>query len=312
MKKLICTAVATLSILPLFALEENELVWDIPQGPSVQEYNSALQDAIAAEDWWSVVDYAEIISYNFPTTPFGPEAAFVMGEAYFKLGELEYSNDAFTAYLNHAISPKHFEEAIHYKFQIAEQFANGAKKHMFASIKMPSWVPAREDALKIYDEVIAALPHSEVTAQSLLSKSKIQVYFEDYKPSIETLDLLIRRFPKNDLAAEAYLEKNRIYLLQCQTNNLDPDLLDLADVNLRKFRLAFPREQRLAEADKIYADMQEIFADNLYETGRFFERTKKVPASIIYYTKVIAKYPDTQAANTAREKLESLQAAGKF
>lgn len=310
MKKIF--AFLVLSFSTLSALEENELVWDAPQGPSVQEYNSALQDAIASQDWWKVVDYAQLISYNFPSTPFAQDAAFIIGEAYYKLGQLEYSNEAFTAYLNQVSSPRHFEEAIHYKFMIAEQFASGSKKRLFGSHKMPAWLPAREDALKIYDEVIAALPHSEICAKALLSKSRIQVYFEDFKPSIETLDLLIRRFPKGDLAAEAYLEKSKVYSLQCQGQNLDPDILDLTEVNLRKFKLSFPREPRIAEAEKIYADMQEAFAANLFETGRFFERTKKIPASIIYYTKVIAKYPNTQAAQTAKEKLETFQAAGKL
>ena len=284
MKKYLYLFVAFLT--PLLALEEQDLTWD-DTGPSVQEYNSALQQAIVAGDWWSVIDYADIISYNFPTTPFAQEASYIMGEAYYKLNQLEYANEAFTAYLNHISSPKHFEEAIEYKFNIAEQFANGSKKRLFGSPKMPAWVPAKEDSIRIYDEVIAALPHSEFAVKSLLSKARIQAYFEDYKPSIETLDLLIRRFPKHDLAAEAYLEKNKVFLTQCQAQNLDPDLLDHTELNLRKFHLAFPREPRLAEAEKILVEMQEIFAQNLFETGYFFEKTKKIPASIIYYNKVI-------------------------
>jgi outer membrane protein assembly factor BamD (BamD/ComL family) len=304
MKKFVFAIIACVSTLT--ALEEEELVWE-NTGPSVQEYNSALQQALAAGEWWSVIDYANIISYNFPTTPFAQEASYLMGEAYFKLNQLELSNECFTAYLNHISSPKHFEQAIEYKFNIAEQFANGAKKRLFGSIKMPAWVPAKEDAIQIYDEVIAALPHSDMAVKSLLSKARVQCYFEDFKPSIETLDILIRRFPKHDLAAEAYLEKGKVYLLQCQAQNLDPDILDLAQVNLRKFRLSFPREPRLAESEKLLADMQEIFASNLFETGNFFERTKKIPASIIYYNKVVANYPKTEAAAASREKLEILQ-----
>ena len=312
MRNTVIALLLSVSALPgLTALEESELTWE-NFGPSVQEYNSALQDAIAAQDWWAVVDYASIISYNFPTTPFAQETSFTLGEAYFKLGQFELSNDAFTAYLNHTASPKHFEEAIQYKFTIAELFANGTKKRLFGSPKFPSWVPAKEDAVAIYDEVIAALPHTDMAGKALLGKARIQAYLEDYKPGIETLDLLIRRFPKTELAAEAYLEKNKTLLLQCKAQDLDPDVLDLADLNVRKFRLAFPRESRLAEAETILAQMQEIFANHLLDTGRFFEKTKKIPASILYYTKVLAKYPQTEAAQTARQKLETLQAAGKF
>jgi len=308
MKKVLFALLALTA--PIFALEEEDLVWE-NTGPSVQEYNSALQQAVAAGNWWAVIDYADIISYNFPTSPFAKEASYIMGEAYYRVGQLEYANDCFTAYLNHVTAPKHFEDAIEYKFNIAEQFANGAKKRLFGSIKMPAWVPAKEDSIEIYDEVIAALPHSEIAAKSLLSKARIQAYYEDYKPANETLDLLIRRFPRHDLAAEAYLEKNKVYLVQCEAQNLDPDLLDLTEVNLRKFKLAFPREPRLADAEKIFFDMQEIFAQNLFETGSFFERTKKTPASEIYYRKVIAKYPNTEAAEASRAKLESLNSSHK-
>lgn len=308
MKKFVFAAIACVSTL--LALEEHDLIWD--DGPSVQEYNTALQQALAAGEWWSVIDYASIISYNFPTTPFAQEASYLMGEAYYKLNQLEYSNDCFTAYLNHVSSPKHFEQAIEYKFNIAEQFAHGAKKRLFGSAKMPAWMPAKEDSIQIYDEVIAALPHSDMAVQSLLSKARVQWYFEDFKPSIETLDLLIRRFPKHDLAAEAYLEKGKVYLLQCEAQNLDPDILDLAEVNLRKFRLSFPREPRLAESEKLLSDMQGIFAQNLFETGNFFERTKKIPASIIYYNKVVASYPKTEAAAASREKLEILQPSSQL
>lgn len=301
MRKLLLFAAACAG--SLFALEEEELTWE-NKGPSVQEFNHYLQEALANQDWWAVVDYTEIISYHFPTSPFARDCSFLMGEAFFKLNQLELANECFSAYLNHAASPKHFEEAIHYKFAIAEQFRNGVKKPLFGSHKMPKIVPAQEDAIAIYDEVIATLPHSDIAAQSLMGKAKIQAEFEDFKPSLETLDMLIRRFPKSELAAEAYLEKMRVYLGQCQGQNLDPDSLDLAEANLRKFRLAFPREFRVADAEKVLTEMEEVFANHLLEIGRFFEKTKKIPASKIYYNKVVAKYPTTEAAAKARDKLK--------
>jgi outer membrane protein assembly factor BamD (BamD/ComL family) len=297
-----------LAIAPLLAqvpAKEN-LVWE-NKGPSVQEYNSALQQAVGLHSWWAVVDYASLINEQFPTSPFAQEAPYLMGEAYYKLDQLEFANECLTEYLSRVTSPKHFEEAIEYKFSIAEQFAHGAKKRLFGSTKMPAWVPAQEDAIPIYDEVIAAVPHSELGIKALLGKARVQAECEDYKPAVETLDLLIRRFPRHELAAEAFLEKEKVYLAQCRALDLDPDILDMAEVSLRKFRLAFPREPRLEEATKLYADMQEIFAQNLLETGRFFEKTKKLEAALIYYNKVVRKYPNTEAAVLSREKLDTFQ-----
>lgn len=296
-------------VLSLSALEEKELIWDT-EGPSVLEFNGYLQEAIRDGDWWAAIDYAEMISYHFPQSPFAQETAFLIGEAYYKLGQIELANERFTTYLNHSASPKHFEEVIHYKFQIAESYRKGVKKPLFGSHKLPKIVSGEEDALQIYDEVITGLPHDDIAAKALLGKAEIQLRLEDYKPSLETLDLLIRRFPKHDLAAQGFLEKSRAYLMQCREKSLDPALLDLADVNLRKFRLAFPRGERISDAEKDYGEMLEIFAEHLMETGRFFQKTKKTPASIIYYSKVLSKYPETKAAVEAKERLESLQDSG--
>jgi outer membrane assembly lipoprotein YfiO len=164
---------------------------------------------------------------------------------------------------------------------------------------------AKEDAIEIYEEVISTVPHTEMAAKSLLAKADIQTELEDYKLAVETLSQLIRRFPKDEAAAEAYLQINKVYFAQCNNTSLDLDLLDLASVNLRKFRLAFPREPRLEEAAKVFAQTEELFAENLYETGLFFERTKKPSASVIYYNKVVSKYPSTKAAMSAKEKLDA-------
>ncbi|MBI5273247.1 MAG: outer membrane protein assembly factor BamD [Chlamydiia bacterium] len=310
MSKILFYPFFILFALTALCFEGQEFIPVRREGGAALDYHSYLQESLRDRDWWSAIDYAGMISRYFPDSPFAQEADFLAGDAYYKLGQLDLANESFSAYLGHSASPKHFEEAILYKFNIAEQFRSGVKKHLFGSHKLPKILSADEDAIQIYDEVVTAFPHDEVAAKALLGKAELQAKAEDYKSSLETLDLLIRRFPKHDLAVRAFLEKSRVYHAECKEQSLDPALLDLADLNLRKFRLAFPREDRLAEAEKGLRGMQEIFAEHLMETGRFFEKTHKIPASIIYYSKVLSQYPETEAASIAKTKLESLQASG--
>jgi len=304
MKKIFALCLA--ATLSLSALEEEDLSWD-EDSPSAIEYNNYLQEALADNDWWSAIDYANIIAYNFPSSPFAEELSYLVGYSYCQLGQYELANKSLSAYLNHSVNHSHFEDAIQMKFEMAEAFFHGKKKRLFGSHKMPAWLSAKEDAIEIYDEVIATVPHSDMAAISLLAKAKIQAEFEDYKPAVETLSTLIRRFPKTETAAEAYLEIARVYYQQSKKASLDLDILELAEVNLRKFKAAFPRESRIEEAAKILDETDELFANNLYETGRFFERTKKKAASMIYYNRVLAKYPDTKAAKAAKDRLDVLQ-----
>ncbi len=304
MKKYIFSSL--LCVMPLLSLEMEDLSWE-DTGPSAQEFHALLQNAIDEKNWWAVIDYADILSYHFPSSPFSQDTALLIGEAYLSLDQPSLANQYLTVYLNQTNSPKHFEKAIEYKFHIAERFRQGEKKPLFNSHKGPKLLSTQDDALAIYDEVLATLPHSEFAARALLGKAKIQAEQEDYKPSLETLDLLIRRFPKHDLAAAAYLEKIVVYHMQCLGKSVDPALLDLADVTLRKFRTVFPRETRIKEAEEYLSKMQEIFAAHLLETSLFLKKTKKNPAAMIYFNKVISKFPNTTAAITAQKNLDEVQ-----
>lgn len=313
MKTFVCVFLASVSLASAsIQAERNELEVSVeevlPQdeGPSVQEFYGYMQEALEDKDWWAVIDFAEIVLYNFSDSPFVQEIPFHIGKAYYELKQHELANNSLTEYLKKSLSPKHFEDAIEMKFSIAEFYREGGKKRLFGSHKLPAILSAEEDAIQIYDEVITTLPHDELAAKALLGKAELQATLDDFKPSVETLQTLIRRFPKHELAAESFLRINKVYLQQCKVDHLDPDLLELAEMNLRKFKLAFPREVRLQQAESAFRELQEMFAQNLLETGVFFQKRKQNEASMIYYSKIVAKYPGSKAALEAKNRMSSL------
>jgi outer membrane protein assembly factor BamD (BamD/ComL family) len=274
---------------------------------SVQEHYSIAMDAYQKQNWDEVIHQSLIVVKNFSSTPFAQESLFYLGVGYFHTGELEYSNKFLTSYLKKQATPKFFEEAIQYKFKIAEKYHRGAKKHILGWETMPKWVPARDEAIRIYDEVVTALPHHELAAHALFGKAKLLIKEDEYKSSIETYQILIRRFQKHPLAAESYIGIGEVYLIQSQAQYPDQDYLDLAEINLRKFRHDFPGEERLAVAEKMWLDMKEVYASDLYDTGRFYERTKKPQAAYIYYTRVLTKYPETKVCDLVNKRLSKLK-----
>ena len=272
----------------------------------VRRHYSAAIDAFQKQNWDEVIHQSLIVVKNFSGTPFAKEALYYLGVGYFYTGEYEFANRFLTNYLKKQATPKFFEETIQYKFKIAEKYHQGAKRHILGWETMPKWVPARDEAIRIYDEVITALPHHELAAHALFGKAKLLIKEEEYKSSVETYQTLIRRFPKHPLAAESYIGVGEVYLIQSQEEYPDQDYLDLAEINLRKFRHDFPGEERLAIAEKLFQDMKEVYASDLYDLGRFYERTKKPQAAYIYYTRIIAKYPETKVSELASKRLSKM------
>lgn len=271
---------------------------------SVQEHYSTLMQTYEAQDWKSLEKEAIIVSKSFPNTPFGRDALYFLGVAYFNQEDFEMANRQFKEYLTNEATPKYFEEAIRFKFEIADQFRNGARKHLLGLKSMPKWAPADDEALEIYDEVISALPHNEMAAQALYGKAKLQSKGEDYRAAVETFQTLIRRFSKHPLAVESYIGIGEIYLDQSKAEYPDPDFLDLAELNLRKFKSSFPGEEKIAAAVDNLHQMENHYASSFYETAQFYERTKKWGAAKIYYTKILASFPNTQLADRSRARLQ--------
>jgi outer membrane protein assembly factor BamD (BamD/ComL family) len=278
---------------------------------SVQEHFSLLQEAYQSKNWRECIHQALILKKNFTKSAFTQEATFFLAVGYYHLEEYDFANREFTAYLKEEVTLKHFEEAMSYKLKIAQQFKEGSKKHLLGRKSLPKWMPAKEDALNIFDEIIAALPHHEIGAEALFSRAQLLFSEEEYRESIEAFQLFIRRFPKHAFAPESYLAIGEVYLFECTTEYPDPDLLDLSEINLKKFRESFPTEARLAVAAEYHRKMQEVYAKNLYEVAEFYERTKKPSAAKIYYLKILGKYPETETAERSKKRLSKRIFAAK-
>lgn len=274
---------------------------------SVQDHFSLGINAKNKRDWIEAATQFTIVVNNFPLTSYGIESHYHLGEALFYMQDFDYANEELSEYLKKQSNPKFFLQAIQYKYGIAEQLKNGARKRVFDYSFMPKWASGKGLALKIYDEVIAAMPCHDLAARSLYSKAELHWSIEEYKESVECYQSLIRRFPKHQGAPESYLLITEVYLEQCQVEFQNPDLITLAEINVRRFTQDFPRDERLQEAENNVALIKEVYAQGLYDTGQFYERVKKPHASILYYRNAIQQFPETQVADLCKKRLEMLE-----
>lgn len=276
---------------------------------SVQKYYSLASESFEKYDWVKVISYCSTIIREYPECLFAKEALFYLGVAYFNLKDFEASNKYFTKYLKDDYSPKYFEEIMHYKYSIAENFKMGAKKRLFGWTKGPKIITAKEDALAIFDEIIASMPMHDLAAKSLFAKGLLLCDFEEYKDSIATFEQLIERFSKNDLAADSYIEIGKVYLKQTTYKTQDLDILDLAELNLQKMKKNLSIEnKKIKELEKIVLEMKEKYADGFLQVAEFYEKTNKKEAALIYYTKILNNFSGTQACVTAQKRFNKLNA----
>lgn len=272
----------------------------------VQEHFSLGVAAMNEENWDEAALQFAIVTLNFPASSYVADAYYYLGVSQFHIRELDAANNKFSEYLKAQQNPKFFEQAIEYKFAIAEAFRKGARRRLFGSKQMPKWASGRTLALNTYDEVISALPCHPIAAHALFSKGNLLWEIQSYKESVDCFQMLIKRFPKHELAPESYVAITKVYLEQSQKEFQNPDLLALAQINVRRFSQDFPKEARLEDAENNVIKIKEIYANGLYETGQFYERVNKPRSSVLYYKNAIRRFPDTEVAQQCKMRLEEI------
>jgi outer membrane protein assembly factor BamD (BamD/ComL family) len=306
------SAAATLLTIPLEAkyVIQNGTVVSEKYAPSMSylEHYSAGCRAFQSCHWNEAHRHFFIVSNSFNNCPLASEANFYLGVCFFNMNEFDIANEAFDVYLASTSNPQYFELAFGYKFAIAEQFRCGSKRRFCASRRLPKWACGRELAVKIYNEVISSLPSHEYAVQALYSKGWLLWEDRDHKGAVESFQSLVRRFPKHELTPECYILINHVYLDQSLHEFQNPDILALAEINTQRFIRAFPKEDRLTEAETLVQCIKEVNAKGLYDIAVFYETTNKPRAAVIYYQHTIARFPDTAFAREATFRLDILRA----
>lgn len=285
--------------------------WDyvsVPAMYSADEHHRLGMEAYGSENFAEAATQLRILTENYPSNPLADDAYFFLGMSYFQTGDYEMANIALNSYLKRNANPTYLTEAVNFKFSIADAFRCGERARLFGYRKCPKWMNGRDLAVTIYDEVIAALPSSDLAARALFAKGSVLCDQQDFRCSIEAFSTLIRRFPKHELTPDSYLAIDQVYLCQAELEFQNPDILVLAELNLLRFRGDFPNDDRVQEAEAIVQQIEELYAWGFYNTGCFFERICKPQSAALYYSSACCQFPDTRIAERCRERIAYLAA----
>ena len=295
-------------ILPILILSITLMASLLSAGKEIssQDLYSRAINAYKDKKWKLVAKTTQEMRELYPEAPFLSDLYYYSGEAYYNIGEYDLANESLSNFLEKYASPNHFDDAMQYKFFIAQQYEKGARKHVFGQTVLPKWADAREDAYKIYEEVIQTAGRSEIAAKSLFQKGSMKKEDRQYKEAVLTFQALIRRFPKHHLAADSYVKIAEVYKEQLKKVSPDSDLLDLAQINYRKFAFDFPSEERMANVETMIGEMMDLFAEDLWKAAAYFDKKGKKSSAVLYYKTIVKRYPKSHYAHSAFERLAEM------
>ncbi len=270
---------------------------------SEEESFATLKSNYEGKKWGKVLSGTEEMITAYPESVFLKELHFFRAVAFFHQNEPEFSNRYLSSFLEMEGTSRYFEEAVKYKYFIAEKFENGFYGHLFGVAAMPKLESMWETAYQLYDEVIMILPRSEMATKALFRKAAMYRADDMYDESIDTYANLIRRFPRDTLAQQSYIEIVKVYRNQLKALYLDPKFYELALSNKKKFELEYPSSSLKLEMEEVIADIINFFAEDVYKSALYFDKKKNPESCMMYLKTLISKYPTSKFAPLAMQKL---------
>lgn len=263
---------------------------------SSKEHFAAMEQAFVAKDWGGVIQHAKIIDENFSEEIDLDQIAYFVGVANFHMQNFVEANKQLSQSLKDAESP-YFIEALRYKFDIAKSFAKGVTGNYPVAKRLFSEQSFKERAIETFDEIVLAEPSGDLAAYSIYHKALILLESQLYDQSIETFEVLIRDFFKHELVPRAYVGIAKAYSSRYEDEKAkDVALLNLADLNVKKFKLAYPGHELIADSQKELQKMREAYAFEMYHVGEYFERRGKKRAAGFYFRDICENFADCEAA----------------
>ncbi|MBT3394004.1 MAG: outer membrane protein assembly factor BamD [Waddliaceae bacterium] len=315
MKKNVIFALITTSIM-IAAAAPAEAAYVVREGRLIKKQYAAKYSAedhydlglkaLEKKKWKKAIEQFKVLKVNYPESTLIPSSIFYLGVAYFQNNDIDMANKHFIAYLNMPDHTTFFEKTWEFRYAVAEKLRKGAQKHLFGLEAMPKIVVDRSSALEIYDSLITALPGKEVAIKAMFSKGQLLEAMDDNVEAADVYNTIIHKHPKHELAAESFLAVARLYKKQSAKSANNFDVLQLAKINAACFAKEFPKNPKTKEVNAFVADMEEDYAKNLYNTGKFYEKIKKPKASALYYFRVLQQFPSTTSAKDCNKRLDAL------
>lgn len=279
-----------------------------PSGHDLVTMQNLVQEMLGAvekKSWKRVDKCCRLLRRSRCVLPGAADAPYYHALALYHKGDDIEALESLDTYLNQQ-APRYYMEAMELKLLVGESFAQGRKGPVFGIKGAPRIFQHRERGLQICEEVASALPNHKLGARALMGQHHALRSISQFREASEVLHRLIRKFPREPIAQEAYVQLAAMYWDQSLTHFHDPNLLDSAELNLQKFRRAFPGSPRLTEVEALVEQLHERFAQGYLETAKFYKRIKRPKAAAVYYAGIVKQYPDSTVANSAMRSLRKL------
>jgi len=231
-----------------------------------------------------------------------PEALLVKADVLIRRRDYYKAHKQLQVFLSQFSGMALTDEALRLEVLIADVYLSGIKRKLWGV----RWLPSKNLALRILDEI--STDHPESSLAELALKTKADYLFNEGDHGLAELEYarLLRDFPQSRYQRYAMLQTAESALAAFRGVEYDDAGLIEAQERFADYLARWPSDQDRERIGLIQDTIRELRAEKELRIGDYYERTDHVSSAAFYYHSVVSNWPDTIAAAQAKDRLQLL------
>jgi outer membrane protein assembly factor BamD (BamD/ComL family) len=276
--------------------------------PEKQDARAQLQyaDALrAAGRTRQAAKQYDALVHAWPTAPEAAVAQRAYADLLLARGKQQAAFDEFQYLIDNYPGRFPFEEVLGEQFRIANHMS--VVRHGGFLFFRGARDPAR--ALPLYETILKNAPQWARAPEAQFQIGRIQEDVGEYELATAAYELLLLRYPRSALAAEASFGCANCRYQLAKAGPRDEEAGRRAFAALSVFLRDYPADARCAEAETSRTELKERLAAMSFERAAYYDEIAKRPeAARIAYADFIARFPTSTLRERAEQRLRALAA----
>lgn len=239
----------------------------------------------------------------YPTSPFAPKSLQKAAECYEHEGLLYEAFKEYQTLLENYPKETDLEDILKRQYHIGELFIKGKKRKLW---RLPI-IPAVDKGIEILETIVKTAPYSEISPQAQFNIGTAYKRMQKYPEAIEAYNKVVTDYKDSPLYEEALYQLGLCNYKKSKGFSYDQLGAKEAVRWFQRFKKEFPQSKHIEKIDKLLDELLKRQAKGTLEIAHFYERNGHKDAAIMYYKELIEKFPGTQEAKEAEERLKRLE-----
>ncbi len=290
----------------------------VGRGPNEQVARAAMDQADASfkgGDYQTAMPKYKQVVDRWPDSSLEEDALWQLGECQFFTDQYAKAEDTYDELVKKYANTKYLDRVAQRQFVIAQYWVALDDKHRYATIvpnlfdRSRPLFDTRGRALKAFDHVRLNDPRGSLADDSIMAQANAHFLRRQWLDADYFYGLLRSEYPDSDFLLQAHLLGLQAKLQAYQGPAYEGSILEEASVLADQVVVQFPDQLSREEESRVDRTRKAIsteLADRHWRRAEFYASGKHYTSARIYYALVARDYPDTQLAQNAREKYQSI------